>query len=166
VSSRIPLWAPEEWRRGLALRLGAISESPSRISVGFAVGAGVACTPLIGLHFVLAVFGAIATRSSVPAAVLGSFAANPWTYPLTLAGGYAIGSRLLGLSTAGAIENTPSLLVLLRAILVGDWSMLSAFGPIFGATILGGTILGLAVGGLAYLAARAMLRPLIPADPI
>ena len=91
----------------MALRLGAISESPNRVSVGFAVGAGVACTPLIGLYFVLAVFEAIPTRSSVPAAVLGSFAANPWTYPLTLAGRYTIGSRLLGLSSvAGAIENT------------------------------------------------------------
>jgi len=158
VIHRFRLRTLQEWRRGLAVRLDAISESPRRVALGFALGTGVACTPMIGLHFILAVGAALATRSSVPAAVVGSFAANPWTYPLTLAGGYAIGSRLIGTDAAYGGGNPGGLLTLVRAVGAGDWSTLAAVGPILGATALGGTILGIAVGTLAYVAARATLR--------
>jgi uncharacterized protein (DUF2062 family) len=113
---------------------------------------------LIGLHLVLSLGIAVVTRASAPAAVLGSFAANPWTYPFTLAAGYEIGSRLLGLDVpAGVGAGVPHLLGLMRAVIGGDWAALSSVGPIFGATVLGGIVLGLIAGALTYAGSRHLL---------
>jgi uncharacterized protein (DUF2062 family) len=135
-----------------------MSDSPARVAGGLALGVAVACTPLIGLHLVLSLAVALLTRASVPAAVLGSFAANPWTYPFTLAAGYEIGSRLLGLDVpAGIGAGVPHLLGLVRAAIDGDWTALSSLGPMFGATVLGGIVLGLAAGALTYAGCRRLL---------
>jgi uncharacterized protein len=144
---------------GFASRVAAMSGSPASVAGGLAVGVAVACTPMIGLHLVLSIGIAVLTRTSTPAAILGSFAANPWTYPFTLAADYEIGSRLLGLDVpVGVGAGVPHLLGLLRAVMAGDWTALASLGPVFGAAVLGGVLLGIAAGALTYACSWRILR--------
>ena len=63
------------------LKLARLPASNYAISSGFACGAMVSFTPLLGLHFLLAVVFAFIIRGNVIAALIGTVIGNPLTFP-------------------------------------------------------------------------------------
>lgn len=63
------------------LRLARLPASSYAISSGFACGSMVSFTPLLGLHFILAVVFAFLIRGNIIAALLGTVVGNPLTFP-------------------------------------------------------------------------------------
>ena len=63
------------------LRLARLPDSNYAISSGFACGAMVSFTPLLGLHFVLAIIFAYLIRGNFIAALIGTVVGNPITFP-------------------------------------------------------------------------------------
>ena len=80
----------------IAHRVGRLPDTPYSISAGFAFGAAVSFTPLMGLHIALAVGFAWLCRSNVIAAVLGTAIGNPWTFPVIWLAIYRLGGWMLG----------------------------------------------------------------------
>ena len=66
--------------------------SPYAISSGFACGSMVSFTPLLGLHFILAVIFAYIIRGNFIAALIGTVVGNPLTFPLIWGVIYKIGT--------------------------------------------------------------------------
>jgi hypothetical protein len=86
------------------LRLTRLKASPHKVALGFAAGAAVSFTPLIGFHLILAVALAFLTRGSIVAAVLGTLVGNPLTFPVIFAASYWIGDRMKEVATGGLDE--------------------------------------------------------------
>ena len=76
------------------LRLARLPGSNYAISSGFACGAMVSFTPLLGLHFVLAVIFAYLIRGNFIAALIGTVVGNPITFPFIWGLIYKIGTYL------------------------------------------------------------------------
>ena len=74
------------------LRLARLPASNYAISAGFACGSMVSFTPLLGLHFVLAVIFAFLIRGNFIAALIGTVVGNPLTFPFIWGFIYKIGS--------------------------------------------------------------------------
>lgn len=98
---RLPglLWPRQGWRRSaryVAHRLSRLPATPYRIAAGFAAGAAISFTPLIGLHFVSAALLALLLRGNLLASALGTAVGNPWTFPFIWAWTFAFGRWILG----------------------------------------------------------------------
>ena len=63
------------------LKLARLPASPHAIAAGFACGSMVSFTPLLGLHFFLAIVFAYIIRGNYVAALLGTIVGNPITFP-------------------------------------------------------------------------------------
>ncbi len=98
--------------RYILLRLTRLKVTPHSAALGFAAGAAISCTPLLGLHFVIALAIAFVTGGSMIAAMLGTAFGNPLTFPLLFAASYWIGDRAfelvdaVGGGTAGLVHPT------------------------------------------------------------
>jgi hypothetical protein len=85
------------------LRLSRMRVCPHRLSLGFAAGAFASFTPLIGLHFVLALVIALVVRGNILASAVGTVVGNPVTFPFIWLATYQVGSRIIGVTpVAGA----------------------------------------------------------------
>ncbi len=96
---REAVWPTIGWRRSvdyLRHRIGRLPGSPYSIAAGFAWGAALSCTPLMGLHIFLSAGGAWVTRANVLAAAIGTVVGNPWTFPFIWAWIYTLGVWILG----------------------------------------------------------------------
>jgi len=69
-----------------------LPDSNYAISSGFACGAMVSFTPLLGFHFVLAVVFAYLIRGNFIAALIGTVVGNPLTFPFIWGLIYKIGT--------------------------------------------------------------------------
>lgn len=70
----------EQMRRVLGL-----NDTPHRTALAFAIGVFIAFSPLLGLHFILAITSAWLFRLNRMAILVGAFVNNPWTFtPITL----------------------------------------------------------------------------------
>lgn len=81
---RSALLPPGGWGRSfryLRHRAGRLPDAPHRIARGIACGVFASFTPLFGLHFFLAVLLAWIARGNVIAALIGTAAGNPLTFP-------------------------------------------------------------------------------------
>ena len=76
------------------LRLARLPDSNYAISSGFACGAMVSFTPLLGFHFVLAVVFAYLIRGNFIAALIGTVVGNPLTFPFIWGLIYKIGTYI------------------------------------------------------------------------
>ena len=76
------------------LRLARLPDSNYAISSGFACGAMVSFTPLLGLHFVLAVIFAYFIMGNFIAALIGTVVGNPITFPFIWGLIYKIGTYI------------------------------------------------------------------------
>ena len=74
------------------LRLARLPASNYAISSGFACGAMVSFSPLLGFHFVLAVVFAYLIRGNFIAALIGTVVGNPLTFPFIWGLIYKIGT--------------------------------------------------------------------------
>ena len=63
------------------LKLARLPASSYAIASGFACGSMVSFTPLLGFHFLLAIFFAFLIRGNVIASLIGTFIGNPLTFP-------------------------------------------------------------------------------------
>lgn len=80
----------------LLRRLVRLGSDPHAVAAGFASGAALSCTPLFGLHFLLAFGLAWAVRGHMLAAALGTAVGNPVTFPVFVSGAYGVGTLLFG----------------------------------------------------------------------
>ena len=74
------------------LKLARLSASPHAIASGFACGSMVSFTPLLGLHFLLAIVFAYIIRGNYVAALLGTIVGNPITFPFIWGLIYKVGA--------------------------------------------------------------------------
>ncbi len=74
------------------LKLARLPASPHAIASGFACGSMVSFTPLLGLHFLLAIVFAYIIRGNYVAALLGTIVGNPITFPFIWGLIYKVGT--------------------------------------------------------------------------
>ena len=74
------------------LKLARLPASPNAIAAGFACGSMVSFTPLLGLHFILAIVFAYLIRGNLIAALIGTFVGNPITFPFIWGVIYKVGA--------------------------------------------------------------------------
>ena len=80
----------------LLRRLLRLGSDPHAVAAGFASGAALSCTPLFGLHFLLAFALAWVVRGHMIAAALGTAVGNPLTFPFFVSGAYGLGTLFFG----------------------------------------------------------------------
>ena len=99
VRMRRFVWPNMSWGRVArywTFKLKRLQGSPYAIACGFACGAAVSFTPLIGFHFILAAVLAWALRGNIIASAIGTAVGNPWTFPFIWAGIIWLGTWILG----------------------------------------------------------------------
>ena len=134
---------------------------PHRLSLGFAAGAFASFTPLIGLHFVLALVLALLVRGNVLASAVGTVVGNPVTFPFIWLATYQVGSRIIGVTpiAGSGAPSAPGDTV--AAATAAAWY---EFGPIFQETLwpmlVGAIPLGLIGGAASYALCYATLTRL------
>ena len=74
------------------MKLARLPASPHAIAAGFACGSMVSFTPLLGLHFLLAIVFAYIIRGNYVAALLGTIVGNPITFPFIWGLIYKVGA--------------------------------------------------------------------------
>ena len=100
------LWPSIGWRRSFAYiqhRLGRLPGTPYSIAAGFACGAAVSFTPLVGLHFFLGAIWAWLIRANVIASAIGTAVGNPWTFPFIWIWLHKLGNWM-GATNSGAVS--------------------------------------------------------------
>ena len=88
------------WRRAAQYvwhRLRRLPDQPHRIGRGVAAGVFISFTPLFGLHFLGAAGVAWLIGGNILAALLGTFAGNPLTFPFIAVLSVQVGRWMLGL---------------------------------------------------------------------
>ena len=135
--------------RQLGQVLFHVEDTPHRTALAFGVGVFIAFSPLLGIHWLLALGTAFALRLNRVAVLLGTYVNNPWTLaPLYLAG-TALGCALLGVSPEG-----------LSTI---EWHrhgwdfyahLMEHLKPYVWPYVVGNTLLGGAAGGATYFVLR------------
>ncbi len=145
------------------LRLHRIRVSDHQIALGFAAGAFVAFSPLLGFHFILAALIALVIRGNVLAAALGTMVGNPITLPFLFLADYNLGATLLGRPRLGnlAIAVPEEGGVLLHEGPMGMvHAMMKALGPYFLPMTIGSIPLGLISAVVSYKLVRMGLLSL------
>jgi uncharacterized protein (DUF2062 family) len=106
------VWPRRGWRRTtlyIAHRLGRLPGTPYRIAAGFACGAAISFTPLMGLHFVCAALLSLLMRGNVVASAVGTVIGNPWTFPFIWIWTYNLGRWLLSESGENVLPDDLSM---------------------------------------------------------
>ncbi|WP_334176355.1 DUF2062 domain-containing protein [Pseudoxanthobacter sp.] len=96
--ARVALWPARSWRRSfyyMAKRILRLRATPHAIAVGTAAGVFISCTPLLGLHILLASAITWALGGNVIAAVLATWFGNPITFPIIWASTWQLGRWIL-----------------------------------------------------------------------
>ena len=117
------VWPQSGVRRGvkyIAYRVVRLPGTPYSIAAGFAAGAAVSFTPLMGLHFLLGALFALVTGGNVIAAFIGTAVGNPWTFPLIWSLIYTIGRGLLGMDAGTGVSGD----LTLSQVLEQPWEVL------------------------------------------
>jgi uncharacterized protein (DUF2062 family) len=159
---------PLTWRRRwrvLVLDLLGREESPERVAAAIGLGVAIGFSPLVGLHFFLALGLAFLFRLNKLDAVLGTLAGNVPTWSVAFPVGYRLGRGILGYDR----HTVPRLN--LQPLLHSDFTWIfhpietihvvfghRALGPRMLSFGVGTSILAIAIGLSVALIARAILR--------
>lgn len=142
---RIALWPRHSWSRSLRYygrRVTRLSGSPHAIAAGFAAGVFVSWTPFLGFHIAIAAVIALLLSGSFVAAVFGTLAGNPLTFPFMWWSSYALGSEMLhGNSGTLALADVAK-------------APIAEIVPVLKPMLLGAVPLGIISGIAAYLIVR------------
>jgi uncharacterized protein len=98
-SLRVALWPRRSFARSVRYvgwRLIRLGGSPHGLALGVSIGVFVATLPILGVQFLLAGLLAWALRGNMPAALLGTFWANPVSLPVLWLGSHWLGCTVLG----------------------------------------------------------------------
>ena len=87
------------------LRLARLPASSYAVSSGFACGSMVSFTPLLGLHFILAVVFAFLIRGNFIAALIGTAVGNPVTFPFIWGLIYKVGTFVTSIKHVNLSNN-------------------------------------------------------------
>ena len=104
------VWPRTGWRRfGVyhLKRLTRLAGTPHNIAAGFACGAAISFTPLIGFHILLGCLLALLVRGNLIAVVAGTLVGNPWTFPFIWVATYELGQFLIGGRMGAGAELAP-----------------------------------------------------------
>lgn len=144
------------WRS--ILRLEA---TPHAVALGLATGVFVAFLPILGVQMVVAAMIAWLGRANVGAALLGTWAGNPITWPMMWVASYLIGITLLGEAGAMTVEELQRTLAQLGDTPPHRMSWMAMFDgakavlwPILKPLFVGGLVLGLISGSALYFIGR------------
>ena len=138
-----------------------LETSPHAVGLGLATGVFVAFLPVLGVQMLVAVAIAWVGRANVGAAVLGTWAGNPLTWPAMWVGSYLLGLMLLGETgpmTVEELQRTLTGLAETSRLRFDPLSMMDAAGkllwPILKPLFVGSLVLGLISGSALYFIGR------------
>ncbi len=142
-----------------------VDASPHCLALGLAVGIFMATTPFLGLQVCGAVGLAWLFGGHVPAAIIGTFWANPVTYPLLLAASYRLGATMLDvpetLNLAWLADGVNAVVAALfvpgRSALAVAYHMVL---PVAMPLTLGAFVIGVLSGAVFYVIARHAIAQL------
>jgi uncharacterized protein (DUF2062 family) len=77
------------------VRLKKLHGDPHYIAMGMAIGVFISVTPTIPFHMLIAIGLAFIFKGSKPAAIIGSWFANPITIPFFYVGSFKVGTLIL-----------------------------------------------------------------------
>ncbi len=89
--------------------------SPHAIAAGFATGIGISMFPFFGYHMIVALAFSWTIGGSMPAAAIGTFIGNPWTFPIIWMLTLQVGNLILGISDSNKVISSD---VLINEVLV------------------------------------------------
>ncbi|MFC4270603.1 DUF2062 domain-containing protein [Sneathiella chungangensis] len=121
-------WPAIGFRRSskyVGYRLARLKGSPYSLAAGFAFGAAVSFTPLVGLHFIISGVLAWIFRASILASALGTAVGNPWTFPFIWTLTYKVGRWMLGGEPGDKAFPDASLTTFFDGLWAGHWSEVS-----------------------------------------
>lgn len=142
-------WPTMGWVRAARYtkhRVIRLSDSAPRIALGLSIGTAISFTPIVGTHFIQAGFIAYLLRANFLAALIGTFAGNPWTFPFMWWAAMSFGSflfQLLGLPADISLPEHVNLRVIWDLI---EHHPLQLFAP----WLVGGYLLGFLTVPLSY----------------
>ena len=145
--------------RYLGHRVARMPGSPWSIAAGFACGAAISMTPLVGLHIALAVLIAWVIGANMVAAAFGTVVGNPWTFPFIWIWTLELGSWIVGSGPgAGQVDFAALFGSLLEDILSLDMSRFyETSWPVLKPMLVGGGVMAV----LTWLATCFLLLRLI-----
>jgi len=169
-SLRIAVWPRRSFKRStkyVFYRLWRLSGSPHAIAVGCAAGVFIGFTPLYGFQFLLACLLAWMLGGSIVAAALGTFVANPLSFPLIWYSTYKLGCVMLTGNVLGACGGLPGGLASWGSAVfeqLMDFSMEAALlifqgvWPVIKPMALGSLPIGALAAGISYILIRKMVE--------
>lgn len=167
---RVALWPRRSFARStkyVFYRLWRLSGSPHAIAIGCAAGVFIGFTPLYGMQFLLAGLLAWVLGGSVLASVLGTFVANPLSFPLIWFSTYKIGCIMLTVNLLGACGALPEGLAGSASAIFArlmDFSVETAImlfqgvWPVVKPMVLGSLPLGALAAAATYVVVRQMVE--------
>ena len=158
-------WPPIGWRRAGAYTMHRLARMPGSaysIAGGFACGAAMSFTPLVGLHFIFAAILAWIIRTNILAAAIGTAVGNPWTFPFIWTWLYQSGSWLTSSDRPEGMETpvfSKLFAHLMEALLRFDIQFLmETVGPVFWPMLVSGIPTGIVVWVVFYFPLKYMVR--------
>ncbi|WP_455481113.1 DUF2062 domain-containing protein [Bartonella sp. B12(2025)] len=142
-------------------RILRISATPHKVALGFSIGIFLACSPLFGMHIILAIFFSWILRGNFAAAIIGTVFSNPLTFLLIVMADYKVGYFCLSLFSNVNEISFSQIRVLFNGLTLSNVPLLfkGTWDLIMRPMILGGALLGFIFGGLSYIGVyRAIAR--------
>lgn len=167
---RVAVWPRRSFARStkyVFYRLWRLSGSPHAIALGCAAGVFIGFTPLYGFQFMLACLLAWALGGSLVAAALGTFVANPLSFPVIWYSTYKLGCVMLTGNVIGSCGSLPEGLAGWGSAVferLMDFSMEAALlvfegvWPVVKPMVIGSLPIGAVAAGISYILVRQMVE--------
>ena len=160
------LFFPEGgWRRAieyLSHRIKRLPDSPHRIALGLSFGVFASFSPFFGLHFVLGALLAYVFNANIFASILGTFFANPITFPFIAAISVRMGVFILDqfpfLKSDKNSANTWLLDSQLNGLGVFEKFLVEVYFDKFIPYAVGGTICGIITAFVIYILSKPLIN--------
>ncbi|MEM1289728.1 MAG: DUF2062 domain-containing protein [Pseudomonadota bacterium] len=166
-------WPRGGWSRAfyyVVHRLRRLPDPPHRIARGIAAGVFVSFSPFFGLHFIAAAGVAVILQGNILAALMATFAGNPFTFPFMAAVAIELGQWILGLEDTIPLQRVFGSFAQASSELwhnamtpfTGEkarWDRLAWFwANVFLPYLVGGIIPGLVAGAASYMLALPAVK--------
>lgn len=134
-------------------RILRISATPHEVALGFSIGIFAACSPLLGLHVILAVFFSWVLHGNFAAAIIGTVFSNPLTFFLIIMADYKVGRLfLVFFGNKDEISFSQIRTMLGDLTFSQSWSFFwETWDLIMMPMFVGGMFLGVIFGSLSYI---------------